>query len=59
MLEKSLEALNESERQFQNILDSQYTPNFQDSYSPFVVPPPQEEKSDLKKSIEILLELKQ
>ena len=41
-LEKSLEALHESEQQFQNILDSQFLPNIQDSYSPFPVPPPQE-----------------
>jgi len=59
-LEKSLEALQESDRQFQNILDSHFTQNFQDSHSPFPVPFQQiEQLVDLKKSIEILLESEQ
>ena len=36
------------------MLDSELTPNFQGSYSLFPVSPPQEEKSDLKKSMHIL-----
>jgi len=45
---------------FKNIMYSQFTQNFQDSYSSFLIPPQQNKKSvNLEKSIENLLESEQ
>ena len=56
-LEKSMKALNETERQFQN-MDSLLPQNFQiqDPDSFFQVPQQQKEPIDLEKSIEALIQ---
>jgi len=57
-LTKSLEALLESQRQFQNMTDLILSQNFQikDPYSIFQVPPQQEKPIDLEKSMKNLIQ---